>query len=133
MQSARIASREPHGSAEELFGVQYVVTMERMEEKVPGDPQALMKHVEKVHQQHEIMIRLENEGVILAGGGVVGRKADVLIVDVASHNELLKSIYGLPLHHVRNVDVMPPADFEKELKHEREGLELEGISRLGHA
>ena len=111
------------GGGKEVIGVKYLATMERMEEKVPGDPQALIKHVEKVHQQHEIMIRLESGGVILAGDGIVGRKADVLIVDVPPHDEFLELIYGLPLHHVHNVDVMPPADSETELKREREGLE----------
>ncbi len=103
--------------------MKYLVTLEMMEEKVPADPQALVKHVEKVHQQHEIMIRLEEEGTILAGGGIVGRKADAFIVDAASHNELLELIYRLPLHHVHDVDVIPLADFRTELNHEREGLE----------
>jgi muconolactone delta-isomerase len=115
--SPRIADRK------EVSEVKYLVMMEMMEEKVPADPQALIKHVEKVQQEHEIMIRLEEKGTVVAGGGIVGRKADAFIVDVASHNELLALIYSLPLHHVHDVDVLPLADFQIELKHEREGLD----------
>ena len=103
--------------------MQYLVTMEALEDKIPTAGQDLVQHVEQVIALGEALVALRKEGKILAGGMAVGRKANVFIADVASNDELNQLLLGLPIFHIMEVDVTPLADQEGVVKKVRQNLE----------
>lgn len=95
--------------------MKYLVTMEMAEavlSTILASPQQTEQHGEQVLKQHEVLMNLEAEKKILAGGAPIGRKADVFIADVASEKELNNLLMGLPNYAKMNVDVTPLMDFE---------------------
>ena len=111
--------------------MKYLVIMEVVETKVPTSLPEMIQHLEReIIPTHQAMIRLEEEGKILAGGAQSGRRAEVLIVEAASNEELDELLRGLPHWPLMKVDVVPLHGWEVTLARERQLLEhLKAASR----
>lgn len=66
---------------------------------------------------------MEGEKKILAGGGPVGKRATVFIIDAASNEELNQLLVSLPMWNMMEVDVTPLRSFEDGSKQTRQSLE----------
>jgi muconolactone delta-isomerase len=102
--------------------MKYLVTMEMAPEQMPRDPEALVRHLEMVVTQHETEAKLEKEGKIVAGGVAAGRTMDVFIADLESNTELNDIMRKLPLAHIMDVQVVPPAGLDDGVASESESI-----------
>ncbi|MDV7394905.1 muconolactone Delta-isomerase family protein, partial [Arthrospira platensis SPKY1] len=77
--------------------MKYLVTME-LGQPLPESPQGLLHHVEDVViPSHEMLLKLEKEGKILAGGDMSGRRGSVLILEADSNAEVSQILATMPL------------------------------------
>lgn len=107
--------------------MKYLVTMELVETALPAilaSPQATVQHIEqRVIPTHEALMKLEAERKILAGGALVGRRANAFIVEAASNEELSRLLMSLPLSPMMKVEVTPLQSFEDIAAQVRQNLE----------
>ncbi len=95
--------------------MKYLVTMELMGTP-PGPPQETLRHLRgMVIPAHEILLKLEADGKVLAGGVMSGRRGIVLIVEAASNAEVSQLLASLPVWGSHEVEVTPLESFEERL------------------
>jgi muconolactone delta-isomerase len=108
----------------EECNMQYLVTMEPVEEAVPrGAPQQIAQYLEQIIiPSHEILAKLEAEKKVLAGGTLAGARGVAFIMDVASNEELSRILQALPWWGWMKVDVTPLDSFEQRAAEVRQML-----------
>jgi hypothetical protein len=67
----------------------------------------------------DALIKLESEGVVLAGGVPVSERGVAFIIDVPSNEELDQVLRSLPLWSILEWQVTPLQSFEGRAFHER--------------
>jgi muconolactone delta-isomerase len=63
----------------------------------------------------EVIKQLENDGKVLAGGAIIGRRAGLVIADVDSNEELSEMLNRLPLSAYLEWEVVPLIPAQKAL------------------
>ncbi|MBI5569102.1 MAG: hypothetical protein HY914_04070 [Desulfomonile tiedjei] len=71
----------------------------------------------------EMLLKLEAENKIVAGGLPVGERAFVFIVDASSHEEVDRLVRSIPLWGLLNWEVVPLMTFEGRAAVDREALD----------
>ena len=108
--------------------MRYLVTMELIGTP-PNSQEELLRHLEEVViPNHKILMKLEAEGKILAGGDLTGRRASVFIIEAESNAEVSQLLSMLPLWTTQEVDVIPLETFEErqEMMHLKLAGQLKG-------
>lgn len=119
------AAAPPVLSQEEAQGkLTYLVKGEAVE-LGPIPPQQMIQLMEKVFiPSHEMIVKLEKEGKILAGGLFVGQRAGAFIIEAESHDEVDKLLQSLPMWGLVKWKVIPLQSFEDRILVMRKNLEL---------
>ncbi|MFC2032833.1 muconolactone Delta-isomerase family protein [Chloroflexota bacterium] len=104
--------------------MKYLISMKVIESAYPRSPDQLVPFLEQVAIPFlEALKTLEAEKKILAGGGLVGKRASVFIIEAASNEELDQLLVRLPTWSIMEVDVTPLRSFKDRAKETRQGLE----------
>ena len=104
--------------------MRYLVTMKTIDTATPSSPDQIIPFMENmVIPNHEALIKLEAEKKILAGGCVAGSRANVLIAEAASNEEIHQLLMSLPMFAMMEVDVTPLASVEGCCAQIRQNLE----------
>lgn len=119
------ATASPALNQEEAQGkLTYLVKGEAVE-LGPIPPQQMIQLMEQVFiPSHEMIVKLEKEGKILAGGLFVGQKAGTLIIEAESHDEVDKLLQSLPMWGLVKFKVIPLQSFEDRISVMRKSLEM---------
>ncbi|MCH7835656.1 MAG: hypothetical protein IH864_02190 [Chloroflexi bacterium] len=64
----------------------------------------------------EVIKQLENDGKVLAGGALIGKRAGLVIADVASNEELSEMLNRLPLSAYLDWEVSPLVAADRALE-----------------
>ncbi len=90
----------------------------------PLPPQQMAQLLERaIIPSMEALAKMEEEKKILAGGGIVGVRAGVGIMEVASNEELSRTLVSLPFWGLMKVEVTPLQTFEEKAAEARQNLE----------
>ena len=104
--------------------MKYLVTMELMGVPPAASPQELVQFLERVViPSEETVVKLEEDGKILAGGDLAGRRGWALIVDAASNEELNGLLMSIPEWPLMEVEVTPLVSAATQLAGIRRELE----------
>jgi len=105
--------------------MKYLVTM-KMGQTLPENPEGLLRHAEGVViPSHEMFMKLEREGKILAGGDMSGRRGSAMILEAASNAEVSRILAEIPLWVGQETEVIPLESFE-----ERQAMHRQLVERL---
>jgi muconolactone delta-isomerase len=108
----------------EVYRMKYLVTMELIGTPPTASPQQAVQWMEQVAiPQMEAMVKLEAEKQILAGGGLVGDRGSVYVIEAQSSEELDRLLWSLPGFGTLKIDVAPLASFEARLEQSRRKLQ----------
>ena len=98
--------------------------MKTIDTTTPPSPDQIIPYMENmVIPNHEALTKLEAEKKILAGGCLVGKRANVFIVEVASNEELHQLLMSLPMFALLETDVVPLTSVEDCCAQIRQNLE----------
>ncbi len=104
--------------------MRYLVTMKNVETAMPPSPDQIIPFMENmVIPNHEALTKLEAERKILAAGCLVGKRANVFIVEAASNEELHQLLMSLPMFSMLEIDVTPLTSAEVCCANIRRNLE----------
>lgn len=104
--------------------MRYLVTMDTIDTATPSSPDQIISFMENmVIPNHEALTKLEAEKKILAVGCLVGKRANVLIVEAASNEELHQLLMSLPMFAMLEIDVTPLTSVEDCCAQIRQNLE----------
>ncbi len=104
--------------------MRYLVTMKTINTAMPPSPDQIIPYLEHmVIPHHEALAKLEAEKKILAGGCLVGQRANVLIAEAASNEELHQLLMSLPMFAMMETDVTPLTSVEDCCANIRQSLE----------
>ena len=93
--------------------MQYLVTMETIDAAMPSSPDQIIPFMENmVIPNHEALTKLQAEKKILAGGCLVGKRANVFIAEAASNEELHQLLMSLPMFAMLETEVTPLTSVE---------------------
>ncbi len=93
--------------------MRYLVTMKTIDTAMPPSPDQMVQFMgNMVIPHHEALTKLEVEKKILAQGCVVGSRANVLIADAVSNEELHQLLMSLPMFGMSEIDVTPLTSVE---------------------
>ncbi len=70
----------------------------------------------------EAVVKLEKEKKIIGGGGLVGKRTGVVIVEAASNEELDQMLTSLPFWGLMKVEINPMVSFSEAAVRTRESL-----------
>ena len=102
--------------------MKYLVNMESIETGLLPPQQMAELMERKILPSIEAVVKLEGEKKILAGGGLVGKRAGVVIIEADSNEEVDQIITGLPFSGLMKVEVIPLQSFSKVAAKARENL-----------
>ena len=104
--------------------MKYLVTMELIGTPPAATPQELVQFLERVViPSEEAVIKLEEEGKILAGGDLSGRRGWVFIMEATSNEELSQLLMRIPEWAMTDVDIVPLDSPQGRLAQIRQELE----------
>lgn len=110
--------------------MKYLVIMELIGSPPASSPQEFASFLENVLiPSEEMVLKLEEEGKILAGGDLSGRRGWAFIMNAESNAELNALVSAIPEWSMMDVDVTPLDDSADRLEGIRQLLEhLKSIS-----
>ncbi|HUT31902.1 MAG TPA: muconolactone Delta-isomerase family protein [Planctomycetota bacterium] len=110
--------------------MKYLV-MTELAEALPHEPRELLRHVEeKVIPTHEALLELQQQGKLLAGGDMAGRRGTVCILEAESNAEVTRLLARLPLWPLHETEVIPLESFdERQAMHRQMAEALKASAR----
>ncbi|MBI4333304.1 MAG: hypothetical protein HY673_18725 [Chloroflexi bacterium] len=101
----------------------YLVTMENMDQG-PLTPQQNIEMMERaVIPTLEMAVKWQAEKRIMAGGGPVGSRSGVMIIEATSNEELNALLQSVPLWPLSETAVVPLVGFKAQLDSARKMLD----------
>lgn len=102
--------------------MKYLVSMESIETGLLPPQQMAELMEQTIIPSIDAVVKLEEEKKILAGGGLVGKRAGVVIIEADSNEELDQIITNLPFWGLMKVEVTPLHSFSEVASSARENL-----------
>ncbi len=103
--------------------MKYLVVIEPNDVTVAFNPEQTMEFMNRIVKSLEMVIKMEKEKRIIAGGVNAGGKGGVAIVEANSHEECSNLITSLPFWTFLNWKVTPLESYENRLKEVRKMME----------